>query len=55
MKRRFRRWERTTSVPASPGAAAAREAEPEFDLERVVWDPEYRDEVRARMKPGGLS
>ena len=55
MKRRFRRWKRTKVAPVTPEAVAAREAELEFDLERVVWDPEYRDEVRARMKPGGLS
>ncbi|MEE8188172.1 MAG: hypothetical protein V3T80_03085 [Kiloniellales bacterium] len=31
------------------------EVEPEFDLERVVWDPEYRDEVRAQLRQSGLS
>ena len=24
--------------------------EPKFDLDRVVWDPEYRDDIRHRLK-----
>ncbi len=23
--------------------------QPEIDLERLVWDPEYRDEIRRRL------
>jgi hypothetical protein len=29
-------------TPPPPGPAP----EPEIDLERLVWDPEYRDQVR---------
>ncbi len=28
----------------------AKAPEPEIDLERLVWDPEYRDQVRRRLK-----
>ncbi len=28
-------------------------AEPRIDLERVVWDPEYRDQVLETMKMTG--
>jgi hypothetical protein len=28
-------------------------AEPQIDLDRVVWDPEYRDQVLETMKSGG--
>ncbi len=27
--------------------------EPEIDLERLVWDPEYREQMRWRMKRAG--
>lgn len=27
--------------------------EPDIDLERLVWDPEYRDQVRRRLKRAG--
>lgn len=26
--------------------------QPDLDLDRVVWDPEYRDEVRELLKRG---
>jgi hypothetical protein len=26
------------------------EPEPEIDLERLVWDPEYRERMRRRLK-----
>ncbi len=35
--------------PPPPGPAPEPEAEPKIDLERLVWDPEYRDEVRRRL------
>jgi hypothetical protein len=38
---------------ASIGLASAPreyEGEPEIDLDRVVWDPEYRQEVRELLK-----
>ncbi len=41
------------SRQAARGLAPVREPEIEIDLERVVWDPEYRDEVRALLRPGG--
>ncbi len=25
----------------------------DLDLDRLVWDPEYRDEARELLKPGG--
>ena len=28
-------------------------AEPEIDLDRVVWDPEYRDEVLETLRAAG--
>ena len=38
-----------------PAPEAGPEAGPELkiDLERLVWDPEYREIMRARMKPLG--
>ena len=33
---------------AAPGAA-----EPEIDLDRVVWDPEYRSEVLETLRDAG--
>jgi hypothetical protein len=40
--------------PAASRPAASREArQPDLDLERLVWDPEYRDAVRARLRPLG--
>ncbi len=35
--------------PPPPGPAP----EPEIDLERLVWDPEYREIMRRRLKPLG--
>ncbi len=32
--------------PPPPGPAP----EPEIDLERLVWDPEYREIMRGRLK-----
>ena len=32
--------------PPPPGPAA----EPEIDLERLVWDPEYRERMRRLLK-----
>ncbi len=34
--------------PPPPGPAP--EAELKIDLERLVWDPEYRDRIRLRLK-----
>lgn len=42
------------TASAAPGhrAATPREArQPDLDLERLVWDPEYRDAMRARLRP----
>ena len=33
--------------PGKKRAAVA--PEPKIDLERLVWDPEYRDEIRRRL------
>jgi hypothetical protein len=42
------------SRPAAPRPAASWEArQPDLDLERLVWDPEYREAVRARLRPLG--
>lgn len=44
-------------VPAPSEAADRAPAEPvaewpqDLDLERLVWDPEYREEMRARLRP----
>ncbi len=35
--------------PPPPGPAP----EPEMDLERLVWDPEYRDQMRRRLRRPG--
>ncbi len=39
--------------PLPPGPAPEPEAEPKIDLERLVWDPEYRETMRRRLKPSG--
>ncbi len=36
--------------PRSWRERLAEAPQPEIDLERVVWDPEYRDEVRRRLR-----
>ncbi len=36
-------------TPPPPGPAP----EPEIDLERLVWDPEYREQMRRRLKRPG--
>jgi hypothetical protein len=40
------------SPGAGPGANCQPrpEPEPEIDLERLVWDPEYRERMRRRLK-----
>jgi hypothetical protein len=38
-----------TGKPTPPGPAP----EPEIDLERLIWDPEYRDRMRRRLKRSG--
>ncbi|MFQ5774642.1 MAG: hypothetical protein ACE5GS_09005 [Kiloniellaceae bacterium] len=35
------------------GWQPAAQAEPELDLDRLVWDPEYRDEMREALGRGG--
>jgi hypothetical protein len=39
--------------PPPPGPAPEAEAEPKIDLDRLVWDPEYREIMRRRLKPSG--
>ena len=44
----------TPFAAAGHRPAASREGrQPDLDLERLVWDPEYRDAVRARLRPLG--
>lgn len=43
-------------VPETPQARPSEEltdSEMELDLDRLVWDPEYRAEVRAYLLPHG--
>ncbi|MEQ9607200.1 MAG: hypothetical protein RLN99_05985 [Kiloniellaceae bacterium] len=35
---------------AGPPPAETKQAD--LDLDRLVWDPEYRDAMRSLMKPG---
>ncbi len=35
--------------PRSRRERPAEAPQPEIDLERLVWDPEYRDEIRRRL------
>ena len=38
------------SDTALPGTVSAQKVgDPPIDLERIIWDPEYRDEVRKTM------
>jgi hypothetical protein len=37
---------------AVPAAGDKTAAVPELDLDRLVWDPEYRDAMRAVIKRG---
>ena len=39
--------------PLPPGPAPEPEPELKIDLERLVWDPEYRELMRRRLKPLG--
>ena len=39
--------------PHPPSPAPEPEAEPKIDLERLVWDPEYREIMRRRLKSLG--
>lgn len=41
------------AVPGHRPAASREARQPDLDLERLVWDPEYRDAVRARLRPLG--
>ncbi|MGD1878200.1 MAG: hypothetical protein ACFB13_11950 [Kiloniellaceae bacterium] len=43
-------WE-ATPRRGKPGTTAA--ADPDLDLERLVWDPEYRKAMRHLIQPGG--
>ena len=36
-----------------PGPAPEPESELKIDLERLVWDPEYREQMRRRWKRPG--
>jgi len=50
---------RKIAPPPAPQIAEVRPAEPvaewplALDLERLVWDPEYREEMRLRLRPQG--
>ncbi len=44
-----RAWDRSTRALQQPDPAPASYAT-DIDLERLVWDQEYRDEVRANMR-----
>ena len=35
---------------AGPGAGPESGPELKIDLDRLVWDPEYRDQIRRRLK-----
>ncbi len=39
--------------PPPPGLAPDPEPELKLDLERLVWDPEYREQMRQRLKHPG--
>jgi hypothetical protein len=39
-----------TTLETCPPPADAKKAE--LDLDRLVWDPEYREAMRHLMKPG---
>lgn len=39
----------TNIVPMRATEKKPRSAEPPIDLERVIWDPEYRAQVRDRL------
>ncbi len=39
--------------PPPPGRAPEPEPELKIDLERLVWDPEYREIMRRRLKRPG--
>jgi len=44
----------TATTPASPPPPARAEgAAPALDLDRLVWDPEYREAMRPLLKRGG--
>lgn len=43
--------EATDRGPAEPPAEPLAEWPQDLDLERLVWDPEYREEMRARLRP----
>lgn len=39
---------------AAPAAAAPREGkQPDLDLDRLVWDPEYREAMRPWLRRAG--
>ncbi len=39
--------------PPPPGPAPEPESELKIDLERLVWDPEYREQMRRRWRRPG--
>lgn len=45
-------WSRPRGAPRAPEPPKAPPAAP-IDLDRVVWDKEYRDEVRLHLKAAG--
>ena len=39
--------------PPPPGSAPEPASEFKIDLERLVWDPEYREQMRRRLNRSG--
>ncbi len=39
--------------PPAPKRPPSPTPEPEIDLERLVWDPDYREQMRRRLKRPG--
>ena len=49
-------WDRSTQSPHQPDTAQGDThsgTAAEIDLERLVWDREYRDEMRQHLAPAG--
>lgn len=44
---------RAALPPAAPATAAAKAETPDLDLDRLVWDPEYRAAMRPLLQRGG--
>jgi hypothetical protein len=45
------RMQRANQAP--PATRRDHSSQPEVDLDRLVWDPEYRNAMRPLIKPGG--